>query len=62
MIKLNIPNYIVCWINNFLSNRQFAVKINNFTTSKFLIEAGVPQGAVLSPMFSIFINDMPINF
>ncbi len=42
MIKLNIPNYVVCWINNFLTNSQFAIKINNFTISMSLIEAGVP--------------------
>lgn len=47
----------------FLSNRQFAVRINNSITAKRIISAGVPQGAVLSPtLFSIFINDITISY
>jgi hypothetical protein len=39
----------VSFINEFLSNRFFAVRVNSSITDKKEIRAGVPQGAVLSP-------------
>ena len=58
LIKLKTPSYIICWIKNFLENRIFKVKINNTFSQEYPINAGVPQGAALSPiLFSIFIND-----
>jgi exonuclease III len=61
LIKLKLPNFIICWIKNFLENRYFEIKINQATSQKYIISAGVPQGAALSPiLFSLFINDVPM--
>ena len=59
--KLNVPEYIVLFIKEFLSNRTFKVRINSFTTMSITINCGCPQGACLSPeLFTVFINDIPI--
>lgn len=61
LFDLKIPNYIIKWLYNYLSNRSFRVKVGEFTSISFKIETGVPQGAVLSPLlFSVYINDIPI--
>ena len=43
LIKLKPPNFILCWIKNFLENRYFEVKINQATSHIYKISAGVPQ-------------------
>ena len=47
-------------LSNFLHNREAYIKINNTKGPIFKLEAGVPQGDVLSPtLFLIMCNDYP---
>ena len=47
------------FLQNFLSNRSFRVRIGNHLSSTFAQENGVPQGGVLSvALFAIMINDI----
>ena len=62
LFRARIPWDIVKWIEYFLQDRTFQVKIGDHITNKYNITCGVPQGAVLSPtLFSVFINDIPLN-
>ena len=56
----NLPIYLIKLIKSFLSQRRFRVKLGSEYSSCKYPEAGVPQGAVLSPiLFNILICDMP---
>ena len=60
MHLLNIPTYLIAWTEGFLSDRSFRVNVNGTLSGSKPITAGVPQGAVVSPLlFSIYINDIP---
>jgi len=53
-----LGNYFCRWIENFLQGRSIQVLVDGFTSSLYTINAGVPQGCVLSStLFLIFIND-----
>ena len=46
-------------IGRFLSDRSIAIRVNDFLSNLHSINAGVPQGSVISPiLFILFINDL----
>ena len=50
---------LIKWIGSFLSDRSIDVRVDGFLSNLHSINAGVPQGSVISPVLLIlFINDL----
>ena len=48
------------WFESFLANRKHVVKINDCCSQPKLLNSGLPQGALLSPvLFLLYVNDLP---
>jgi len=55
---LGINASLCNWVLDFLTNRPQSVRLENHTSSTLILNTGVPQGCVLSPLlYSLFTYD-----
>jgi hypothetical protein len=58
--ELKFSISLIKLINSFLSPRKFRVSVEGELSVPRDVQAGVPQGSILSPtLYRIYINDMP---
>ena len=58
--RMKTGGEILNWIDDFLTDRTFQVRIGEELSGTFRLENGTPQGSRLSPLlFLIQINDFP---
>jgi ribonuclease HI len=59
LLNMGFKGHLPIFIQNFLSNRSFHVRVGSTLSDSFEQEMGVPQGSILSPvLFSIKINNI----
>ena len=63
LLKTGIQDFMFNFLRSFLSNRTFQVRVSSTSSQIKILQNGVPQGSVLSPLlFAIMINDLPSCF
>ena len=60
--NINLPTKIIRLMSSFISDRTLSIKVNDEISDSVKLNAGTPQGSVLSPLlFLIYVNDIPID-
>jgi hypothetical protein len=60
LIKYNFSAYLIAFLHSYLKDRSFVVVVDEAPSSCRTQQAGLPQGAVLSPiLFTLYISDIP---
>ena len=54
------------WMESYLSDRKQYVELKSIKQGKAIsatrqVDIGVPQGSILGSIFSLYINDLPLN-
>jgi retron-type reverse transcriptase len=62
LAKLQFSNNLIKLISSFLSQRKFRASVEGELSTPRYMQAGVPQGSVLSPtLYNLYMNDIPQN-
>lgn len=62
LYELGASSWMILWIKAFLKGRPQRVCVNNVMSDCLVLDTGVPQGCVLSPiLFSVYINELKCN-
>ena len=57
--SIGVSRKAVDWFKSYLSDRIQYVRIGHILSEARAITHGVPQGSILGPAFSIYINNLP---
>ena len=56
---MGVPNVIIRWITDFLTNRKVRVEANGYFSEFRTLAKGVPQGSILGPLlYLIYVDDL----
>jgi Reverse transcriptase (RNA-dependent DNA polymerase) len=56
LCKRRIPESLVRWVEDFLTERHMEVKVNDFILPEASISAGIPQGSPILLILYLFYN------
>jgi hypothetical protein len=60
LTTVKFPSYLVKTLSSYLQGRTFEASFQAATSTTRLMQAGVAQGGIISPvLFSLYVNDMP---
>ena len=60
--NLNLPQCFYRTLSSFLTERQIKVRSENHLSRTVWLNAGTPQGSVLSPvLYLLYVNDAPLD-
>ena len=58
--SLQVNSHLINWIRNYLNDRKVNVRIGLHLSEERILDKGLPQGAVLSPiLFNVMLHDIP---
>ena len=60
LMDKGLKGNLLVWLYNYFQNRMITVRVNGRYSKKVAVNAGTPQGVVLSPiLFNLMLSDLP---
>lgn len=58
LIQLQVPQEEICWVADWLTNRNYTVRVHGKFSTMFQLEAGIPQGSPISSvLWKSYVHD-----
>ena len=62
LLKLGVPKWIIKVLVQWYCNQSMCVRLGSTVSDFFLVNNGVRQGGILSPLlFNVYINELSVS-